>query len=165
MKRKVDWDEEEESEKEDYSDEESDGEEPRIKDVLDHLFQAVSRKRASEMLHSMATSKDTCILFWTPRGQLLRRQRIIPVTNISELVEYMLLSHNDDVGKPRALNTFLDGLAELGIDKRLIKNKKNLSDLLEKEKEYGDNEDSKYNANEEQSTDSDEEEETASDSC
>jgi len=32
------------------------------------------------------------------------------------------------------LNTFLDGLAELGVDKRLIKNKKILSDLLEKGK-------------------------------
>ena len=87
MKRKVDWDEEEQSEKEDHSDEDSDEEEPRIKDVLDNLSQAVSRKRASEMLHSMAISKD--ILFWTPHGQLLRHQRIIPVTNISELVEYV----------------------------------------------------------------------------
>ena len=42
--------------------------------------------------------------------------------------------------KPRALNTFLDGLAELGVDKRLIKNKKSLSDLLEKEKGYRENE-------------------------
>jgi len=46
----------------------------------------------------------------------------------------------------------------------LIKNKKILSDLLEKEKEYGDNEDSKYNANREQSTDSEEDEEIAPDS-
>ena len=68
----------------------------------------------------------------------------------------MLLPHNDDVAKPPALNIFPDGLAELAVDKRLIQNKKILSDLLEK--------DSKYNANEEQSTDSDEEEETASDS-
>ena len=80
----------------------------------------------------MAASKD--ILFWTPRGQLLRNKRIIPVTNIAELVEYILLPHNDDVTKPRALNTFLDGLAELGVDKRLIKNKEILSDLLQKEK-------------------------------
>ena len=79
----------------------------------------------------MATSKD--ILFWTPRGQLLRKNRLIPVTNIAELVEYVLLPHNDEVIKPRALNTFLDGLVELGVDKRLIKNKKILSDLLEKE--------------------------------
>ena len=86
----------------------------------------------------MAASKD--ILFWTPRGQILRNQRIIPVTNIAELVEYILLPHNDEVIKPRALNTFLDGLAELGVDKRLIKNKKILSDLLEKEKVYRENE-------------------------
>ena len=82
----------------------------------------------------MATPKY--ILFWTPRGRLLRNQRIIPVTNISELVEYVLLPQNDDVAKPRALNTFMEGLAELGINKNLIKNKKLLSDLLGKEKRY-----------------------------
>ena len=84
----------------------------------------------------MAASKD--ILFWTPRGQLLQTKRIIPATNIAELVEYILLPHNDEVIKPRALNTFQDGLAKLGVDKRLIKkkNKTILSDLLEKEKAY-----------------------------
>ena len=46
------------------------------------------------------------------------------VTKISELVEYVLLPHNDDVVKPRALKTFIDGLAELGINKRLIQNKR-----------------------------------------
>ena len=66
------------------------------------------------------------------------------MTNISELVEYVLLSHNSDLAKPRALNTFPQGLAELGVDKRLIKNKL-LSDLLEKEKEYRNNEGSKNN--------------------
>ena len=86
----------------------------------------------------MAASKD--ILFWTPSGEILRKNRVIPVTNIAELVEYILLPHNDEVIKPRALNTFLDGLAELGVDKRLIKNKKILSDLLEKEKVYRENE-------------------------
>ena len=126
MKRKVHWDDEENGESEiepfevasetDVSDDEhsNDPEEPRIKDVLGNLSKTVSRKRASDLLHSMAASKD--ILFWTPRGQLLRNQRIIPVTNISELVEYVLLPHNDKVIKPRALNTFLEGLTELGVD-------------------------------------------------
>ena len=85
----------------------------------------------------MAASKD--ILFWTPRGQLLRNQRIIPVTNISELVEYVLLPHNDDVVRPRALKTFIDGLAELGINiKRLIQNKIILAELMGKEQAYRD---------------------------
>ena len=48
----------------------------------------------------------------------------------------MLLPHNNEVIKPCGLNTFLDGLPELGIDKGLIKNKKLLSDLIEKEKGY-----------------------------
>ena len=48
----------------------------------------------------------------------------------------MLHPHNNEVTKPGGLNTFLDGLAELGFDKGLIKNKKLLSDLIEKEKGY-----------------------------
>ena len=52
MERKVDWEEVEQSERGDYSDEESDEEEPRIKDFLDILSLTVARKRASELLHS-----------------------------------------------------------------------------------------------------------------
>ena len=143
MKRKVDWDDEENeqssmklseetSETEASDEEDSSDEEPRVKDVLENLSQTVTRKRASDLLHSMAASKD--ILFWTPRGQLLRNKRIIPVTNIAELVEYILLPHNDDVTKPRALNTFLDGLAELGFDKRLIKKQEDFEPFIRKGK-------------------------------
>ena len=95
MKRKIDLveeDHESADEESESSGDKSEDEEPRIKDVLSHFFQAVSQKRASELLHSMAASKD--ILFWTPRGQLLRNKRTIPVTNIAELVEYVLLPHN-----------------------------------------------------------------------
>ena len=106
MKRKTDLVEEEHGSKNEgneSSGDESKDEEPRIKDVLSNLSQTVSEKRASELLHSMAASKD--ILFWTSRRQLLRNKRIIPVTNIAELVEFVLLPHNDHVAKPRALNT------------------------------------------------------------
>ena len=67
MKRKIDLIEKElESEKEGSgsSDSDSDDEQPRIKDVLSNISQAVSEKRASDLLHSMAASRD--ILFWTP---------------------------------------------------------------------------------------------------
>ena len=94
MKRMADWDDEENGEIEPFEeagetdvsdDEQSNDEEPRIKDVLENLSKPVSRERASDLLHSMAASKD--ILFWTPRGQLLRKNRVIPVTNIAELVK------------------------------------------------------------------------------
>ena len=58
-------------------------------------------KRTFDLLHSMAASKD--ILFWTSRGQLLRNKRIIPVTNIAELVEYVLLPRNNEVTKSPSL--------------------------------------------------------------
>ena len=125
----------------------------RIKDVLSHLSQAVSEKRASELLHSMIASQD--ILFWTPHGQLLLSKRIIPVTNIADLVEYVLLPHNNDVTEPCALNTFLDELAELGFDKGLIKNKKLLSDLIQKEKGYRNAEDTSHNDSHNEASSSD----------
>ena len=91
MKRMVHWDDEEngESEMEPFEeaseidvsdDEQSNDEEPRIKNVLENLSKSVSRERASDLFHSMAATKD--ILFWTPRGQILRKNRIIPVTNM-----------------------------------------------------------------------------------
>ena len=95
-----------------FSDERRD-DEPRKKDVLSHLSQAVSVNRASELLHSVAASKY--ILFWAPRGKLPRNKRITPVTNIAELVEYVT-PHNNDITKPHALNTVLERLAELKVD-------------------------------------------------
>ena len=92
MKRKIDWDEQERCrDDENSSDQESDDEEPRIKDVLSDLFDAVPRQKASDLSHSMAASKD--ILFCSPQGELLTNERIIPATNISELGEYVLLPH------------------------------------------------------------------------
>ena len=71
----------------------------------------------------------------------------------------MLLPRDNEVTKPRALNTFLDGLAELGIDKGLIKNKKLPSDLIEKEKGYRNAENTYENENNNEESSSDLEEE------
>ena len=70
----------------------------------------------------------------------------------------MLLAHNTDVARPRALNAFLGGLAQLGVDKRLIKNKKVLSDILQKEQAYRDKEESANETSDGKLTDSSEEE-------
>ena len=84
------------------------------------------------------------------------------MTNIAELVEYVLLPHNDDGTKPRALNTLLDGLAELGVDKGVIKNKKVLNDLIEREKGYRNGENASENESKVESSPEREEEEIAS---
>ena len=101
----------------------------------------------------MAASK--VILLLAPQGQLLWNKQIIPVKNIAELLEYVLLPHNNEVTKPRALNTFLDWLAELEVDNGLIENKTLLSDFLEKEKGYRNAENTSDNEsnNEESSSD------------
>ena len=90
----VDEEHESEDEENESSSDESEDEEPRIEDVLSHLSQAVSVKRASELLHSIAASKDIYLRIsalqaplWnnTPRGfdftvsQLRPPRRLIKV--------------------------------------------------------------------------------------
>ena len=58
------------------------------------------------------------------------------MTYIAQLIEYVLLPYSEDVVvKSRALNTFLKGLAERKIDKPLIKNKKFVIHIIDREKE------------------------------
>ena len=61
MKGKVDLVEEEDHESEheesESSGDESEDEETRIKDVLSHLYRAVSKECAYDLLHSMVASK------------------------------------------------------------------------------------------------------------
>ena len=64
-KKEIDKKHKRENEEIESCDDESEDEEPRIKDVLSNLSQAVSKERASDLLHSVAASRN--ILFWTPR--------------------------------------------------------------------------------------------------
>ena len=57
----VEEEHESEHEESEFSGDESEDEEQRIKDVWSHLSRAVPEKRASNQVHSMATCKD--ILF------------------------------------------------------------------------------------------------------
>ena len=57
------------------------------------------------------TTTTTFLLFFLHHHH--HHRHISIVTNIAELVEYVILPHNNEVTKPRALNTFPDGLAEL----------------------------------------------------
>ena len=75
---------------------------------------------AKDILHMMATSKD--ILFWDKHGQLSYHGRTIPGSNLSELLEHVILDEEEDIDEPRGLQAFLKGLAELKIDKNMINN-------------------------------------------
>lgn len=112
-------------------DENDDGEEPIIQLILQDLPGSVSHEDASALLHSMAASKN--ILFWALNGEMIRNQRRIPGTNMAELVEYVLLPFTNDLPRPNGLNSFIEGLAELGINKSWIGNKQILSEILDEE--------------------------------
>ena len=70
----------------------------------------------------------------------------------------MATDQTDPFYYSRALNTFLDGLAQLGVHKRLIKNKKVLSDIFQKEQAYRVKEESDNETSDGNSTDSSKEE-------
>ena len=65
-----------EHEESESSGDESEDEEPRIRDVLSHFSRAVPEKRASDLLHSTAASKD--ILFRTPADNYFEIKALFP---------------------------------------------------------------------------------------
>ena len=91
------------------------------------------------------------------------RERRIPVTNMAELIEYAMLPYNLDVKTPRGLKTFTEGLSEIGIDKKLIRNKRLLADLVARQHEEEDqsesDSDSEVSGNENETNDEEEEQE------
>ena len=107
---------------------------PMFTNILNKLSKAVDKKDASDLLHSIAASRG--ILFWTEKGELLHHDRRIPVTSVAKLVEYILLPYNSEINRPRGLNTFIDGIAEIGINKKLVKNKALLPKIISREKEF-----------------------------
>jgi len=123
------------TEESDFDDEEETERSLEFKTILKTLSKAVPRRNALDLLHNMHMATSKSILFWTPKGEMLYKNRRIPVTNMAELCEYILLPYNAEVPKPRALNTFLNGIAEIGIDKKLVRNKKILADLIVRENE------------------------------
>ena len=166
LKRKErDWEisRADEYQSDDYSSDLEREQDLRILDVLTELSKKIPQSKASDFLHSLASAKD--ILYWTPKGEILFHNRRIPVTNIAELTDYVLLPYNADVKKPRALNSFLNGLAQVGINKSLIKNKKLLFEIIEREREENfsdessENEDESSRGQEEQEQEHEEEQE------
>ena len=159
LKRKErDWEisRADEYQSDDYSSDLEREQDLRILDVLMELSKKIPQSKASDFLHSLASAKD--ILYWTPKGEILFHNRRIPVTNIAELTDYVLLPYNADVKKPRALNSFLNGLAQVGINKSLIKNKKLLFEIIEREREEHFSDDSSESGDESQSSRGQEEE-------
>jgi len=162
MKRKREEDSEDDStdtESDTFSGDElskSDGNE--ISQMIQQLPKSIPRGKALDFLHSIATSKD--ILYWNLHGEMTYHQRRIPVTSMEELIEYALLPYNLDVRTPRGLKTFTDGLSELDIDKKLVRNKRLLADLIARQPGEEDTDDSETESQTSDESHQDDDEET-----
>ena len=119
-----------------------------IEDLAEQLSNSIPRDKALDFIHSLATSKD--ILNWNSHGEMMYHQRRIPVTSMADLIEYAMLPYNLEVKTPRGLKTFTVGLSEVGIDKRLIRNKKLLADLVARQPEEEDTDDSEFSGDEDE---------------
>ena len=118
---------------------------------MEHHFKVILKTlptkivdEAENLLHMMANSKD--ILSWDINGQLKFHQRTIRNSQLSDLLEYILLPEETDIQPPIGLSTFTKGLAELGVDKSMIKNHTVLGNVIalehqHKEQDISDNDD------------------------
>lgn len=147
MKRKLDEDSDREDTTVHSSDNENDESEDEpihsnetdIDAILKQLSPSIPENKASEFLHTLASSK--AILYWNTYGEMTYHQRRIPLTEMTELIDYAMLPYNPDVRNPRGLQTFIKGLLELGINKSLIKNKRMLVEMIARQPQRGANSD------------------------
>ena len=132
-------------------------EDPEIWDIVHDMESLSQRDRASHLLHAMKVSPG--ILNWSKGLLLIYRGRRIPNTSIVRLVDYVVSPPNSDVKRPRGYDTFVNGLAELKVNKAWIAHPGVLSKL--NDLEYDDNsetDDSNGDTDEESSEDDDDDE-------
>ena len=75
-----------------HSDERPQGdifEDDDIDDLQRQLAPSIPRDKVLDFLHSLAASKH--ILYWNGHGEMLYQRRRIPVTSITELIDYAML--------------------------------------------------------------------------
>ncbi len=114
-----------ESPESDSVDSESDDEAENEMD-MNHMLHQLSKKTpknlARDLLHSLMTSKD--ILYWNSWGEMVRNEQRVPGTSMAALLNIALLPYKPKAKEPKGMNDFVEGLAEIGVNKKLIQNKK-----------------------------------------
>ena len=115
------------------------------------LSKAIPKALVKDMLHSMAASQT--ILFWNSKGEMVQNEQRVPRTNMAKLLDYVLLSFNSKLEQPSGYKIFINGLAEVGIDKKLVENKKALADLIKSENDLEEASESSSEESEDESED------------
>ncbi len=124
------------SELESGSESEEEDENMTLTHLAGQLSKKIPKDFVKQMLHSLITSKD--ILYWNSWGEMVYNQQRVPGTDISALLNYTLLPFNKKIKKPKGIDRFVEALAQLGLDKKLIQNKKVLAEVIVQENESED---------------------------
>ena len=79
------------------------------------------RDAAKEILNAMLTSKN--LIGWDTRLRLIVDDRVIPKTNVADLVAHVLYSHDERIPDPRGFTLFVQGLKDIGLEAEWVENK------------------------------------------
>ena len=75
---------------------------------------------AKEILNAMLTSKNT--IGWNRKLQLIVDDRVVPGTNVTDLVAHVLYPHDERIKDPRGFNVFVQGLKDIGLESEWVDN-------------------------------------------
>ena len=78
------------------------------------------RDAAKEILNAMLTSKN--LIGWDTRLRLIVDDRVIPNTNVADLVSHVLYPHDERIPDPRGFMLFVQGLKDIGLEPEWVEN-------------------------------------------
>ena len=78
------------------------------------------RDAAKEILNAMLTSKN--LIGWETRLRLIVDDRVVPKTNVADLVAHVLYSHDERIPDPRGFTLFVQGLKDIGLESEWVEN-------------------------------------------
>ena len=107
--------------------------------IVSHIPFAI-RDDAKEILNAMLTSKDT--IGWDSKLQLIVDDRIIPKTNMVDLISHVLYPHDERIPDPRGFTLFVQGLKDIGLEPEWVENEMAKSVLESTEDDTGETSDS-----------------------
>mgnify|MGYP000314532855 CR=1 FL=1 len=95
---------------------------------------------AKEILNAILTSKNT--IGWNSKLQLIVDDRVVPRTNVADLVAHVLYPHDERIKDPIGFNVFVQGLKDIRLESEWVENEIEKSVLESAEDDTGETSDS-----------------------
>ena len=122
--------------------------------VLNQL-PCIIHDEAKEILNAMLTSNN--VIGWDRKLRLIVDGRVLPGTNIANLVAHVLYPHDERISDPRGFDIFVQGLKDIGLESEWVDNE-NVKSVLESiEDDTGETSDSELDDDDDDDGDDDDE--------